>query len=693
MKKAESKKKYNSSFSRRVTLWVMLVLFVMMCTLAYFIYKLAAGIVVNENANTFHSSMKTSGVNITDVMSDVEIAVKNNVFDVERSLGQPDQLQGIMERIVAQNPRVRSCGLSFVENYYPQKGRSFCPYAREVYDNGDNNIVNANDSGTVKVQRLYSVADYLNTDWFHEAVAADSAYWSKPFFDSNDGKTPLVAYMYPIHDKQGKLAAILGADLSLDFMTWLLQKQDRIFHDDLWALQVSGLGVFNSYVLDRDGTYITHPDQRRILKGNFYVHIKDAGEPGIAEEVIMRMKNGKKSEHETDRELRVNWTKSYLFFMPLEGTDWNLVVSAPIQAMDLIGMLVGFMMLLQMIVMLIVTFFVCQLAIGHVSKPLRQLAASADEMAGGRFETVLPVIKSRDEIHLLRDSFENMQHSLTSYVEELKTTTSAKASMESELKIAHNIQMSMLPKTFPAYPERQDIDIYGQVMSAKAVGGDLYDFFIRDEKLFFYIGDVSGKGVPASLLMAVTCSLMHNITAYTQEPDQIMLALNDAMSSRNDTVMFVTFFLGVLDLNTGCMSYTNAGHNPPLLLSDGEVMDLPCDANIPVGVMSGWEYSVQQLQLKTGDTVFLYTDGLNEAEDCEHEQFGMDRVKETMMNVNGGLAMPSCSERSDNQHLIEAMTAAVKEFVGDAEQSDDLTMLAIGYKGNDNDNNNGNDND
>lgn len=679
MKKAKSRKKYNHSFARRMTLWVMLVLFVMMCALAYFIYELAKGIVVDENASTFHSSMKTSGSNISDVMSDVEVAVRNNVFDVERSLGQPDQLPEIMRRIVEQNPWVRSCGVSFVENYYSQKGRSYCPYAREETSE------NLPDNSKPKAVASVVVDDYLAADWFQEAVAADSAYWSKPFFDNTDGKTPLVAYMHPIHDQQGKLVAVLGADLSLDFMTHLLQKQDSLFHDDMWAIQMSGEGVFNSFVLSRDGTYITHPDQRRILKGNFYVHVKDADEPGLAEEAIDRMKNGLRSESETDKTLRVNWTKSYLFFMPLEGTDWNLVVAAPMQALDLIGIIAGYMMLLMMIVMLVVTFFVSQLAIGQVAKPLKQLAASADQMAGGRFDAVLPAMKSHDEIHLLRDSFENMQHSLTSYVEELKRTTAAKASMESELKIAHNIQMAMLPKTFPAYPERQDVDIYGQVMPAKAVGGDLYDFFIRDEKLFFYIGDVSGKGVPASLFMAVTCSLMHNISSYTQDADQIMQALNNAISSRNDTVMFVTFFLGVLDLKSGSLSYANGGHNPPLLLTGDDAEELSCDANVPVGVMEGWEFTVQQLQLKPGDTLFLYTDGLNEAEDCDYQQFGMDRIKATIRQV--------CNDKTsqqgvDSQMLVSAMTDAVKRFAGDAEQSDDLTMLAIGYNGNENDNDN-----
>ena len=182
MKKAKSRKKYNHSFARRMTLWVMLVLFVMMCALAYFIYELSKNIVVDENASTFHSSMKTSGSNISDVMSDVEVAVRNNVFDVERSLGQPDQLPEIMRRIVEQNPWVRSCGVSFVENYYSQKGRSYCPYAREETSERDDLAIrfigDVNKDGQVSVSDVMATVDIIlgNDDdepWRYDHEAAD----------------------------------------------------------------------------------------------------------------------------------------------------------------------------------------------------------------------------------------------------------------------------------------------------------------------------------------------------------------------------------------------------------------------------------------------------------------------------------------------------------------------------------------
>ncbi len=649
-------KKYKHSFARRLTRRVMLVLLVMMGALAYLIYHVSSSVVVGVNGDNFHSSMQASAMTISNAMSEVNVAVNNNIKDIEDHLSQPDVMGGIMKRIVEYNPRIRSCGISFIENYYPKKGRIFCPYAWRD-DSMRVELRPANDPNN----------DYLASEWFSDAVAKDSAYWSQPFFESGDAKTPLVAYMYPIHDRQGQVVAILGADLSLGFVTELLNKQDSISVNESRFIFAYD-DRLHSYLLTHDGTYITHPDKRRILRGNFFVHIKDNEDPGKAEEIINSMSEGQRSSHETQQQILFNRSPHYLFYRPLAGTDWILAQSASIYTIDTLGIAVGLAMTFIIAFILIITFFVCQLTIRHMAKPLNLLANTADEVAKGQLNAALPDIDSHDEIHQLRDSFGNMQHSLSKYIEELKVTTSAKASMESELKIAHDIQMSMLPKTYPAFPERHDIDIFGQVMPAKAVGGDLYDFFIRDEKLFFCIGDVSGKGVPASLVMAVTRSLFRNISAYAQAPDQILIALNKGLSNNNETGMFVTLFLGVLDLSSGHMSYANAAHNPPIILADGNVIDLSCDSNIPAGVMEGWKFSIQHLDMKTGDCIFLYTDGLNEAEDISHNQFEMERVRQVLSTT---INKP--------QTLIEAMTASVKNFTGDAEQSDDLTMLAIKY--------------
>jgi sigma-B regulation protein RsbU (phosphoserine phosphatase) len=293
-------------------------------------------------------------------------------------------------------------------------------------------------------------------------------------------------------------------------------------------------------------------------------------------------------------------------------------------------------------------------------------------VAKGNFNAPLPTIKHNDEIKLLRDSFMGMQQSLTDYIGELKETTASKAAIENELKVAHDIQMSMLPKTFPPYPERDDVDIYGTLTPAKDVGGDLFDFYIRDEKLFFCIGDVSGKGVPASLVMAMTRSLFRNISLHVSEPNVIVKALNAAVAEGNETHMFVTLFLGVLDLHTGVLQYCNAGHNFPLLIGQ-DVKTFDCDSNVPIGVMEDWDFSRQEIQLESQTTVFLYTDGLNEAEDSMHAQFGEDRIlRLAESQMAKGTIEPTI--------IVSQMEEAVRRFVDDAEQSDDLTMLAIKYK-------------
>ena len=651
------KEKKVYSFATRLSQWVMLVLFVMMSALAIFIYYITGMVLLETEASTIKNSMKSAERNISDMMSDVMVATDNNVFDIERNLSKPDEIQAIVERIVKQNKHIRSCGISFIENYYPSKGRQFCPYAWR------------NDSSEIQVQRLGDVVnDYLNSKWFKEALAKDSAYWSAPFVDGHDGKTPLVAFLLPIHDQQGRIVAVMGADLSLDFMTEFLEEQDSLTEDAMWVAP-SEIPL-RSYILSHDGTYLTHPESWHIMKGNFFLHVKDYdGEEGTAKNAIKEMKEKKVSSSETDYMMMINRTPSYLFYAPVKGTDWILVVAAPRVVLGLMGLVVGLFMLVVVLVIIQVTFLVCRFVIKRSAKPLKVLADAADMVAQGHFDTQLPSIKYNDEIHQLRDSFENMQQSLATYVEDLKTTTAAKASIENELEIAHGIQMSMLPKTFPAYPNRTDVDVYGQVTPAKAVGGDLYDFFIRDEKLFFCIGDVSGKGVPASLVMAVTRSLFRNIAAHTAHPDKMVMALNEALSDNNETYMFVTLFVGVLDLQTGHLSYSNAGHDMPLLLTDDEVIVLSCDANVPAGVIPGWNFTCQQLEMKTGTTLFLYTDGLNEAEDIQHNQFGMERMQQTAMNAS---RIP--------QQFISVMREEVAKFVGDAEQSDDLTMLAIQYK-------------
>lgn len=578
------------------------------------------------------------------IASDVYVASVNTAPFIEDNLDSPDKMYDIMEGMLRTNTRIRSCGISFVADYYPQKGHWFCPYAVR------------RDSSTIdKLTIGNKDHDYLNAEWFQEAVAKDSSYWSKPFFGGTDEKTALVSFLVPIHDHQQRVVAVLGVDMSLDW-----------FSDKLRTLESRDneyLPYF--FVVDSAGTYLSHPKQERIIHEKFQDNV--TADPDSACQKIIKSRNDKTYR----KELSLDNIGVFVTTHPVKYTTWTIGLAFPTLLIESVSYIFGGLMLFFIVIGLLVVMVSGRNAIMKASLPIKLLALSANDVAKGNFKSSLPPMKSRDEIHQLRDSFEQMQQSLTQYMEELKTTTAEKATVESELNIAHSIQMSMLPKTFPPYPERDDIDIYGQLTPARAVGGDLFDFFIHDEKLFFCVGDVSGKGIPASMFMAVARSLFRNVSAHVLEPNIIAKALNESMSDGNDMSMFVTMFIGVLDLQTGRLSYCNAGHDAPLLIGQG-VGVLPCESNLPIGLMD-WNFLAQETTIVPGTTIFLFTDGLNEAENALHQQFGDERIlqlAEEQLQKGEYQPMP----------LVQRMTAAVHFFAGAAEQSDDLTMLAIQYK-------------
>ena len=670
--KKKNQNPYPRSFAKRLTWRIMLTLFIVMGIISAIIVCICWAITLTSVSGITDRQLEYKAKTVEQILTEVYVATVNTVPDIEDNLHRPDRMQGVMKRIVELNPHIRSCGISFRENYYPQKGRWFCPYAQR---RDSDSIVILQTIGGLK-------QDYLNEAWFQEAMKAKEGYWSKPFFDGTDQKTPLVAYLVPIRDERDSTVAVLGVDLSLDYLADDISNEFFSFNSrkDGWSAEKN----IYYFVSDSTGTYLVHPDKNRIVNQNYndIAKLTDSPSDDYLGQILMKHESGHLMTDGRGNDLVIDGEKVMVNYKSLEHTPWTMFMVLPTFFVDVIFYILGGLLLFFILIGLIVVFFAGRRGIKKSSEPLRQLALSANEVAKGNFDTHLPKIKSRDEIHQLRDSFENMQQSLTLYVNELRDTTAQKAAMESELKIAHDIQMSMLPKTFPPYPERDDIDIYGMLTPAKAVGGDLFDFYIRDEKLFFCIGDVSGKGIPASMFMAVTRSLFRNISAHVVLPEHIAYALNNALTEGNETNMFVTLFTGVLDLATGHLHYCNAGHNAPLLVgcdvedsvphADPQVRELPCLPNLPLGIMGEFQFEAQEVDLDPDTTIFLFTDGLNEAENAFHEQFGDERIMEV---ANRLLAQ----REHQPINITYEMFQAVHNFVNGAEQSDDLTMLAIQY--------------
>ncbi len=317
---------------------------------------------------------------------------------------------------------------------------------------------------------------------------------------------------------------------------------------------------------------------------------------------------------------------------------------------------------------LLILFVLCTTVIYRLVRPLRLFAESAMGIANGNLDTPLPDIKSEDELKQLHRAFEYMQTSLKQYIEDLKVTTATKEHMQSELTIAHNIQMGMIPTSFPKHPE---FGIFASMEPAKQVGGDLYDFLVDNNELFFIVGDVAGKGVPASLYMAVTRTLFRNLAGNYQSAANVVREINHAIASTNESCVFVTLFVGVLDLKTHLLTFCNASHNPPILIpEDGPCSYLDVIPQVPVGIVDRFSYEEQQINLAPGASLLLYTDGLTERVNNANELFGEDRL----------LAEASMCKGVDAEQSVTFIKRRVDSFAEGAEQNDDITMLFLNHK-------------
>ncbi len=294
----------------------------------------------------------------------------------------------------------------------------------------------------------------------------------------------------------------------------------------------------------------------------------------------------------------------------------------------------------------------------------------AEAIASGNLDVPVELASDKDA---LGKALRTMAQDLKSYIKTIKETTAAKERIESELRIAREIQMGILPKIFPPFPERDEIEIYAILEPAKEVGGDFYDFFfIDDDHLCFAVGDVSGKGVPAALFMAVSKTLVKMKATRGLTSDQVLSTVNQDLSLENPSLMFVTILLGILNIRSGEFEYSNGGHPPPFILrTDGEVMELELPEGLPLGVMEDYDYQSKKTVLEKGETIFLYTDGVTEAMNPEEELFSDERLEQTLARLR---------ER-DIAEIVHGVQSEIETFSTGTTQSDDITMLTLRFHG------------
>lgn len=629
------------SFASRLSAYTISFTIIIFTLIMIIFYAYSSRKIMNNALNYTNSLLDNMANKINNQLTTVEAVINNSAWTIEESLSNPDSLIRIVRTIVQNNENIIGSSIAFEPYYFSKNEKYFMAYS---YKEGDK----------IKCKQIGSVDyDYPCMDWYLIPKLLKDNYWSEPYFDDGGGDIIMSTYSHPMYDENGNVYAIFTADISLTHFTNLVENLKP--YDSSY-----------SFMLSRHGYYLTHRKKERIMNETIFSNaFENKNEKW--EHIGRDMLAGRSGTVKFDNDGNI----SYAFYTPIPNIHWSICNVCPhniiLSELDNTSRNIILLFALGVLLLFITTFY----TIKKLVSPLEGFTKSAREIASGKFDVILPEIKSQDEMKQLHNSFEFMQKSLSEYIIELQSTTKVKERIESELTIARTIQMGMIPKIFPPFPERDDVDLHAILTPAKEVGGDLYDFFINNDKLYFVIGDVSGKGVPASLFMAVTRSLFRTISMRESSPQEIVISLNNSISDQNESNMFVTLFVGILDLQSGLLQFCNAGHNPPVIIyPDGKTEFMHITTNLPAGLVEQFEYVGEEIKIEQNTKIFLYTDGVTEAENIDKKLFSDEQLLK-ILKTNTNLNV---------KQMINAVVNSVADHVKDAEPSDDLTALVINYK-------------
>ena len=626
------------SLATTLSLWVVLFAAVIFVASLGYMFNESRRTVKEEAVNRATQVLDNTVQRVTNILDRVEVATNNTDWLPVRHLDAPDSMFVYCRRILENNPDLNGCSIAFEPYYFKDRGKYFSAYSNH-------------DGDTIKtIQEGNEHYDYFSMDWYQLCKLLDKPCWTEPFIDYNlEGITSsemIASFCKPLKDKNKQYIGTISVDISLG---WL-------------SKTISAVKPYpNSYsiMIGAGGTYFVHPDSTKLFYQTILTETlvkEDTARVALG----LAMLNGE----EGMRQLNFDGIDSYVFYKPLSTTGWSVAIVCP--ESDIFG---GYNRLYRVVICivllgLLLMLYVFSRIIRHKLQPLGLLAQQAETIALGQFDAKLPKEGRNDEIGQLSEAFGNMQQSLVKYIDELKETTAMKASIENELKVASDIQMSMVPRIFPAFPNRKDIDLYASMTPAKEVGGDLYDFFIQDERLYFCVGDVSGKGVPASLFMAITRNMFRIIAQQGLTPAEIAERINVSLAKDNDRGMFVTMFIGLLHLDTGRLDFCNCGHNPPVI--DGQFLEMQ-NTNTPLGLWEDDPFYGESIDDIRGRQMLIYTDGLNEAENQEKELLGNKRLLELMADTAS----------LDSRQVIDMLREAVEQHRAGADPNDDLTLMCL----------------
>lgn len=625
-----------TSFSRRLSLNVVLITSIIFIV-AIGVAAVSSHLILADEAQKSAEHLLDATIkDIENKLLKVEVYVRSMSSDVQQQLASPESMYEITERIVRENEDILGSAVAFVPDYY--KGRHFfSPYSFR------------NKEGEIESKQLGSQQyEYFYSDWFQIPQLLGEPCWSEPYFDEGGAQEFMSTFSYPLKDENGDVYAVITGDISLDWISELLSSI-KPYPSSFVSL------------ISRNGSYVNAGVDDALFGETIYSTQFLMGEDNneALAKIASDITAGKKGVQKYRYDSRI----SFAVYGPLSN-GWKASITCDYR--DVLARTSKMHLILVFIVLagLLSLFLLCYSTIRKLTKPLTDFSDSAISIAKGNFNTPLPKIDSEDEIGRLRNSFDYMQHSLTEYMDNLKQSTAENERFESELNIASKIQMAMLSSDFP---DHDKVSLHAMLKPAKEVGGDLYDFYLIDNMLYFTVGDVSGKGVPASMIMAITRSAFRFIAKSGAPMNMVVSKINESLCDGNDSSMFVTMFVGRLNLDTGELSYCNAGHNPVVI--NGRFLDVK--PNLAAGLFPEFPYELQTTVLERGSRIFVYTDGVTEAERADKEQFGEKRLLECLSGIE--------QSASDSQ-ICQTVMGTVHQFADGNAQNDDITMLSITLK-------------
>lgn len=631
--------KIKQSFSAKLHFYLLLSLFLLFVVVFGSFYYYARGYIQRDTYAEMQRMTERAGMQVANIMQTVESIPLHIGWIMPEEKMHPDSIPSITYKVVSSYSQLFSCVVAFEPDYYPRK---------EDYPT----LYSYRKDGQIITREIDSTIPYREQDWYRIPKETDKDAWSTAYYEIGDEWIKNSAYSVPIHADNGDFIGVFSIVLSTE---WLKETMDS------YAPYRSS----NIIVINNKGNYMFSGQNYQLQETpklfRFTSKQEDTAILSVAQQIAQKGEN----EQYYHKSIR-----SYVFSTAVNNDGWSLIVFYSRDEMFKNIHYFHIIVLISFCLILLFVSLISYVTVRKITQPLRNFIHKTKQITEEDIYAPLPNIQTEDEMQELHNTFVNMQTKMKSYASHLEESEAEKAIMDRELRLAQNIQKGLLSRDFMHFPVRNDLDFHAATYPAQLVGGDFYDFYYHENSFYFAIGDVSGKGIPASLLMAVTMSLLRSIPSKNASPSSIVSYVNKNISEYNEAEMFVTLLVGRLNLKTGQLTYCNAGHLSPIIgYPDGRVDILKLHSELPAGILKEQKYTDHKITVPSGAGLVFFTDGVTDAQNCSGDFYSEERLIKLVQNNN----------YLHPKEFVAEIVEDLKKHKGMCEQTDDYTLFTMIY--------------